>query len=334
MDKDSLFMVTNDSPYKQRVPLQLGTLHIREALQLATDEEKQSLSPAWETTGFTPHTLSKAGILSEANFDLGWVDRKVKLTKSVVIKPFQTVHVSSLTECSQHFKRVNVVVESDPKREYGAVIPINGYTVLRPGSSQVAIGIRNISCQHVTIPAKTIIAKVAAANVVPHSYAPKVESDAHLQRLCELNFQNVSADRHNTEPEGPLGAPPLTLEKEHFLFSKIDLDGIKDWSNDLKCKTRGLFKEYMHIFALESLDMGHTSLVKHKIKLNNYTPFKERYRQIPPNLFEDVKNHLKEMIQVGAIRCSNSSWASAVVLVSLCIDLRRLNARMIKDAYS
>ena len=217
------------------------------------------------------------GILSEANFDLGQVDGKVKVTKSVVIKPFQTVHVSSLTECSQHFKRVNVVVESDPKREYGAAIPINGYTMLRPGSSRVPIGIRNISCQCVTILAKTVIAKVAAANVLPHSYAPKVESDAHLQRLCELNFKNMSTDSHNTEPEGPLGAP-LTLEKEHLLFSKINLDGIKDWSDDLKCKTRGLFKEYVHIFALESLDMGHTSLVKHKIKLNNYTPFKERYR--------------------------------------------------------
>ena len=87
--------------------------------------------------------------------------------------------------------------------------------------------------------------------------------------------------------------------------------------------------------------MGHTSLVKHKIKLDNYTPFKERYRCIPPNLFEEVKNHLKEMIQVGAIRCSNSPWASAVVLVRkkdgsllFCIDLRILNARTIKDAYS
>ena len=127
--------------------------------------------------------------------------------------------------------------------------------MLRPGSSRVSVGIRNISCQCVMIPAKTVIAKVAAANVVPLSYALKVESDAHLQRLCELNFKNVSTDSHHTEPEGPLGAPSLTLEKEHLLFSKIDLDGIKDWSDDLKCKTRGLFKEYAHIFALESLDI-------------------------------------------------------------------------------
>ena len=33
------------------------------------------------------------------------------------------------------------------------------------------------------------------------------------------------------------------------------------------------------------------------------------------NLFNEVKNHLKEIIQVGAIRHSNSPWVSAVVLV-------------------
>ena len=45
------------------------------------------------------------------------------------------VHVSGHTECKQHFKRVNVIVESDPERNYSGAIPINGYTVLKPGSS-------------------------------------------------------------------------------------------------------------------------------------------------------------------------------------------------------
>ena len=47
------------------------------------------------------------------------------------------------------------------------------------------------------------------------------------------------------------------------------------------------------------------------------------------------------MLEVGAIRKSNSPWASAVVLVRkkdgslrFCIDLRKLNARTVKDAYS
>ena len=115
MDKDSLLMVTNDSPYTQWVTIQLGTLHIKEAMQLATEEEKQSLPSALETASFAPQALSKAGILNEPNFDLSQVNGKVKLTKAVVIKPFEMVHVSGHTECNQHFKRVNVIVESDPK---------------------------------------------------------------------------------------------------------------------------------------------------------------------------------------------------------------------------
>ena len=137
MDKDSLFMVTNDSPYTQRVPIQLGTLHIREAMQLASKEEKRSLTPAWVTASFAPQALSKAGVLNEPNFNLNQVNGKVKLTKAVVIKPFQTIHVSGHTECNQHFliNRANAIVESDPEREYSGAILINVYTVLKPGSS-------------------------------------------------------------------------------------------------------------------------------------------------------------------------------------------------------
>ena len=58
-------------------------------------------------------------------------------------------------------------------------------------------------------------------------------------------------------------------------------------------------------------------------------------------MYEEVKVHIQEMLDVGAIRPSNSPWASAVVLVWkkdgklwFCIDLQKLNARTIKDAYS
>ena len=179
-------MVTNDSPYTQRVPIQLGTLHIREAMQLATKEEKQSLSSAWETASFAPQALSKAGILNEPNFNLSQVNGKV----------------SGHTECNQHFKRVNVIVESDPKRDYGAAILINGYTVLKPGSSRVSVGIRNISCQCIMVLAKTVIAKIAAANVVPHSYAPNV-NNKQLHKLSKLGSENIFINGKNIEPEIP-----------------------------------------------------------------------------------------------------------------------------------
>ena len=42
-------------------------------------------------------------------------------------------------------------------------------------------------------------------------------------------------------------------------------------------------------------------MVKHVIRLDNKVPFRERYRRIPPHQYEEVKNHLKEMLEIGAI---------------------------------
>ena len=84
-----------------------------------------------------------------------------------------------------------------------------------------------------------------------------------------------------------------------------------------------------------------TSLVQHEIKLNDKTPFKERYRRIPPHQYEEVRKHLQEMLEIGAIQRSTSPWASPVVLVrkkdgslQFCIDLRKLNNQTVKDAQS
>ena len=177
MNKDSLFMVSNNSPYMNRVPIQLGTLHIREAINCATKDKLDKLSMAWKTANFPP--ISKNLKINEPEFDLNKIQGHVKLTKPVTIAPFQTVHVSGLTECNQHFKRVNVIVEPNPNKDYESIIPIHGYTTLKPGSSRVSIGLRNHSCRRVTINAKTIIAKVTATNVVPHSLAPNLET-----RIC------------------------------------------------------------------------------------------------------------------------------------------------------
>ena len=101
-----------------------------------------------------------------------------------------------------------------------------------------------------------------------------------------------------------------------------------------------MFEEYSDVFTLNPLELGRTSLVKHTIKVVDPKPFKERYQRIPPHQYEEVHKHLKEMEAVGAICRSNSPWANPVVLVKrkdgslrFCIDLRKLNARTIKDAY-
>ena len=57
-------------------------------------------------------------------------------------------------------------------------------------------------------------------------------------------------------------------------------------------------------------------------------------------MVEEVRDHLKEMLESGAIRPSQSSWCNAMVLVRkkdgglcFCIDFRCLNAHTKKDSY-
>ena len=54
-----------------------------------------------------------------------------------------------------------------------------------------------------------------------------------------------------------------------------------------------------------------------------------------------MRSHLKEMLDLGAIRKSQSPWSSPIVLVRkkdgklrFCIDLRKLNQRTVRDNYS
>ena len=65
----------------------------------------------------------------------------------------------------------------------------------------------------------------------------------------------------------------------------------------------------------QNLDLGKTALIKHKIQLTDQTPFKEHYQHIPPHMYDDVRAHIQEMLDIGAILKSHSLWASIVVLV-------------------
>ena len=54
------------------------------------------------------------------------------------------------------------------------------------------------------------------------------------------------------------------------------------------------------------MDLGRAANVQHRIILTDPIPFKERYRRIPPQLYDEVRNHLQEMLRLGAIRRSCS----------------------------
>ena len=80
--------------------------------------------------------------------------------------------------------------------------------------------------------------------------------------------------------------------------------------------------------------------MEHEIHLTDEHPFKEPFRKIQPALVEEVREHLKEMLEIGIIHESTSPFSSNVVIVRkkdgtirFCIDYRKMNKYMEKDAY-
>ena len=81
-------------------------------------------------------------------------------------------------------------------------------------------------------------------------------------------------------------------------------------------------------------------LAKHEIRVVDNEPFKERFQRIPPPMVDAVHPHVKEMLEVGTICPSQSTWCNVVVLVCkkdrglhFCIDFHKLNARTKKESY-
>ena len=174
---NSFFMIVKDTNYTKRVPVQLGTLHIDEALSLVMGEEYWKLSATWVRANFPPWPISGSTQARESEFDLEKTKGDVRITKQVTFGPFETKHVPGLTECNTHYKGVHVVTEASEKFQHGAVKPICTYSELKLGSSRVSIGLRNFSCRSVTLRPKTVVAKVLAANMVPFSVAPNLEGE-------------------------------------------------------------------------------------------------------------------------------------------------------------
>ena len=113
-----------------------------------------------------------------------------------------------------------------------------------------------------------------------------------------------------------------------------------DLTTDEYSKAEEFFSDWKHIFSSGPTDLGCTNIVEHGIEMTDSTPFKDHYRRIPPGMYEEVREHLKDMLDAGAIRESKSPFSSNVVLVRkkdgslrFCIDYRRLNNRTIKDSY-
>ena len=245
-------------------------------------------------------------------FWLNDVKGLVCTTQKVTILPFDTINVQANTSVRGYSMQVHVLMELALGPQLPArVVSTATYGELHPGSSRVPVCLHNLSTRAMEVPTKTIIGQVEPANQVPLVVHP-------TRTAAETKY------------------PAQKVQ----VLEALDLQGLTEWPELEQEQARELLLKWEHLFACSDLDLGKTALAKHKVKLTDQTPFREHYTYIPPHIYDKVRAHIQEMLDISAIHQSHSLWASTVVLVwkkdgglRFCIDLRKLNNQTVKDPY-
>ena len=119
------------------------------------------------------------------------------------------------------------------------------------------------------------------------------------------------------------------------MIEEINLGDLEETDRE---SVRKLLEEEADVFSRSKNDIGFVPDFELDIKLTDEAPFGEAYRKIPGPLYQEVKNHINDLLANGWIRHSYSPYASPMVCVRkkdggmrLCIDFRKLNSKTIPD---
>ena len=249
------------------------------------------------------------------------VDEVVRVASKCTVPPFGHKAIHGKVNLVLHGYKMNVMTHGLEKRSPSLPLGIDVQTVyatLADGSNRITVVLRNNTRDWLEIKKDMPVARMVTTNEVP-------------------KVTNLFSTEQKKEQ------PTLSeTERQDLLLEKLDLLGLEAWPQEQAEQARSLLKEYHDIFLLEKRDMGHTNATKHKIirKDPDTPPFKERFRRILPPQLDEVREHLKLMLDAGVIWPSNSPWCNAVVLVRkkggslrFCIDFRKLNSLTVKDSH-
>ena len=299
---DTLMLVVPQTEHNRTVPVIIGKNVINRLKAVSSDDTE--VTDGWKT-GFSSICNKQVGV--------------VKTTNRIVLQPLESKVVTGFVRKAID---VDAAITEPAAEDVGTsrvivcprVVELN-----KPGTSaRVPVRVCIISAKPVTIPAKTPISELIQVEVLRSA---DITSEHKETISARVNQQQATPLKEQQSPSFDLSSSCLSeTEKEH---------------------AQKFLSKWQHIFSSGPLDLGHTHTVKHEINLEDEKPFKEPYRHIPPALFQEVRQHLKEMLQIGAIRNSSSPFSSNVVLVRkkdgslrFCIDYRKLNQRTRKDAYA
>ena len=288
----------------------------------------QAVAQIAEETGEKPPEFKDHTPFSNKGMeDLLKLNELVSTVRTEIIPPWSNKTIKAQTLLVLMGVCMNVMME--PLHRNDKVLPQGlhvrpSYSTFNCSNRKTDVQLYNTKDHPIVLSKGAAVARMIAANEVPRT----VVADGTVGTLQTCRWTK----------EGRAGLS--VAERKKILFEKLELSGLKSWTEENKQKALNLLAKYHDIFALEDGKMGCTEVVEHKIKVTDPRPFKERPRNIPSGLLDEVKEHLDHMLDVGAIKPSKSDWSNAVVLVHkkdgglrFCIDLQKMNAQTRKDGF-
>ena len=326
-DEDQIAIVMDDPGMTEWLVI-LGTPTLYHVMEVIKESEISKLAVPWASSRVSwlmrdvLAKLSQVVMNDIANKPIVplHVDEVVRVTSKCTVPPFGHKSIHGKVNLILHGYKMNVMTHGLEKRLPSLPLGIDVqtvYTTLADGSNRVTVVLRNNTWDWLEIKKGMPITRMVAANEVP--------------KVTNLFSAEETKER-----------PTLTeAERQDLLLEKLDLSGLEAWPEDQAGKARSLLKEYHDIFSLEKCDMGHTNATKHKIVLkeSGHSTIQGAFHRISSHQLDEVREHLKLMLDAGVIWPSNSPWCNAVVLVRkkdgslrFCIDFRKLNSLTVKDS--
>ena len=337
------------SQQAKRVPLLLGTPCLDQIIACIKESEEGALPPAVEMVTRLSALRAQVPVMTVAvedpttvtnrEGDAREVEELVRLKDDTEVPPWSMAVVKGVTALQFLGYRANVMI-SKSKEDEGlfpeGVYVKDTYATMANGSKYVSVVVANESPKFVRLSKGTALGRVGLATKEP-------------LRVMKTDLPGQELSRGEAELPGhdlSRGVPPrqrtLTEEERHTkLLEQLDLAALDGFDPEVRQQAVDLLLEYHDVFSLDDFEIGETEGRGHEIKLSDPEPFKERFRRIPPPLVDEVRDHIKQMLDAGVIAPSESPWSNAVVLVRkkdgglrFCIDFRRLNAKTVKDSYA
>ena len=195
------------------------------------------------------------------------IDSIVKIARDKTIIPFGITEVKGVIKAPNDYKDVNVVTDDLPENQHCKhIVIMQQIQILKPGSNKIPVVLQNLSCRVLKIRKETKIAHVEASNAVLSSITSQLSEN--VPKSVAIN--SPKSDLLENLPKGN----GIRLER---LLESLNLKGIQSWTEQQQQLARNLITEYEHLFPMNLSEFSKTFLVQHDIKLDDMTPFNERY---------------------------------------------------------